>query len=25
MEQHVLGAEDFAEHTRSIQGEGAMR
>jgi glutaconate CoA-transferase subunit A len=25
MEQHVLGVEDFAEHTRSIQGEGAMR
>jgi glutaconate CoA-transferase subunit A len=25
MERHVLGAEDFAEHTRSIQGEGAMR
>jgi glutaconate CoA-transferase, subunit A len=25
MEQHVLGVEDFAEHTRSIQSEGAMR
>ena len=25
MEQHVLAVEDFAEHTRSIQGEGAMR
>jgi glutaconate CoA-transferase, subunit A len=25
MEQHVLGAEDFAEHRRSIRGEGAMR
>jgi glutaconate CoA-transferase subunit A len=25
MEQHVLGVEDFAEHTRSIQAEGAMR
>jgi len=25
MEQYVLGVEDFAEHTRSIQGEGAMR
>ena len=25
MEQHVLSVEDFAEHTRSIQGEGAMR
>jgi glutaconate CoA-transferase subunit A len=25
MEQHVLGVEDFAEHTRSIQREGAMR
>jgi glutaconate CoA-transferase subunit A len=25
MEQHVLGVEDFAEYTRSIQGEGAMR
>jgi glutaconate CoA-transferase subunit A len=25
MEQHVLGVEDFAEHKRSIQREGAMR
>jgi glutaconate CoA-transferase subunit A len=25
MEQHVLGVEDFAEHKRSIQAEGAMR
>ena len=25
MEQHVLGVEDFAEHKRSIQEEGAMR
>jgi glutaconate CoA-transferase subunit A len=25
MEQHVLGVKDFAEHTQSIQGEGAMR
>ena len=25
MEQHILGVEDFAEHRRSIQGEGAMR
>jgi glutaconate CoA-transferase subunit A len=25
MEQHVLGVEDFAEHKRSIRGEGAMR
>jgi glutaconate CoA-transferase subunit A len=25
MEQHVLGVADFAEHTRSIQGEGALR
>jgi glutaconate CoA-transferase, subunit A len=25
MEQHVLGVEDFAGHTRSIRGEGAMR
>jgi glutaconate CoA-transferase, subunit A len=25
MEQHVLGVEDFAEHARSIQVEGAMR
>src|SRR5919107_566585 len=25
MDQHVRGVEDFAEHTRSIQGEGAMR
>jgi glutaconate CoA-transferase, subunit A len=25
MNQHVLDVEDFAEHTRSIQGEGAMR
>jgi glutaconate CoA-transferase subunit A len=25
MEQHVLGVEDFTEHTRSIQSEGAMR
>jgi glutaconate CoA-transferase, subunit A len=25
MEQHVLGVEDFAEHTRSIRAEGAMR
>ena len=25
MEQHVLAVEDFAEHTRSIQGKGAMR
>jgi glutaconate CoA-transferase subunit A len=25
MEQHVLGVEDFAEHTRSVRGEGAMR
>jgi glutaconate CoA-transferase subunit A len=24
MEQHVLSVEDFADHTRSIQGEGAM-
>src|ERR671920_438878 len=25
MDEHVLGVENFAEHTRSIQGEGAMR
>jgi glutaconate CoA-transferase, subunit A len=25
MGQHVLGVEDFAEHKRSIQAEGAMR
>jgi glutaconate CoA-transferase, subunit A len=25
MEQHILGVGDFAEHRRSIQGEGAMR
>ena len=25
MERHVLGVEDFAEHQRSIQEEGAMR
>jgi glutaconate CoA-transferase, subunit A len=25
MELHVLGVEDFAEHKRSIQAEGAMR
>ncbi len=25
MEQHVLGVADFAEHTRSIQGEEALR
>jgi glutaconate CoA-transferase, subunit A len=25
MEQHVLSVEDFAEHTRSVRGEGAMR
>ena len=25
MEQHVLGVEDFAQHKRSIQVEGAMR
>ena len=25
MDRHVLGVEDFAEHTRSIRGEGAVR